>query len=72
MPYWMAGVLASLMTELNNTYVELKKNPGFIPGKLHSTYKHYVINKLPKKRKMEFSIIGKEIWMIINGWIFQD
>jgi amino acid adenylation domain-containing protein len=41
---------ASLMTELNNTYVRLKSDPGFLPGKLKSTYKQFVLEQRLEKK----------------------
>jgi tyrocidine synthetase-3 len=42
---------ASLITELHNTYMTLKIQPGFVPGKLKSTYKDFVIEQIKEKRK---------------------
>ncbi|HLP47044.1 MAG TPA: amino acid adenylation domain-containing protein, partial [Candidatus Kapabacteria bacterium] len=43
--------VASLMTELNNTYLELKATPHYFPQKLNSTYKHFVIEQIVEKKK---------------------
>jgi tyrocidine synthetase-3 len=44
---------ASLMTELNNTYLELKNNREFIPGKLKCSYKDFVVEQAVIKKKVE-------------------
>jgi amino acid adenylation domain-containing protein len=41
---------ASLLTELNNTYLTLKSNPGFVPGKLKSTYKDFIVSQIMEKK----------------------
>jgi tyrocidine synthetase III len=43
----------SLLTELSNTYMELKKNPLFVPGKLESTYKEFIIEQIIEKKNSE-------------------
>ncbi len=40
---------ASFITELNNTYLELKRNSSFNPGKLSISYKDFVIDQLTYK-----------------------
>ncbi|MCP5106090.1 MAG: amino acid adenylation domain-containing protein, partial [bacterium] len=50
---------ASLITELNNTYLELKKNPTFLPGKLKNTYKQFVLEQAAWKRKNETAAYWK-------------
>jgi len=50
---------ASLMTELHNTYLKLKVNPGFVPGKLKSSYKDVVIEEMIEKEKKE----PREYWL---------
>jgi amino acid adenylation domain-containing protein len=42
---------ASLLTELNNTYLELKKDADFVPRKLKSSYKDFVIEQMAWKEK---------------------
>ncbi|MCU0285070.1 MAG: amino acid adenylation domain-containing protein [Acidobacteria bacterium] len=42
---------SSLLTELNNTYLQLKNNPGYIPQKLKSGYKEYILQEMQEKRK---------------------
>ncbi len=44
---------ASLMTELNNTYLELKKDPAFHPGILKNSYKQFVLEQAAWKRRDE-------------------
>ncbi|MCU0288840.1 MAG: condensation domain-containing protein, partial [Acidobacteria bacterium] len=44
---------ASLLTELNNTYLKLKENPSFEPGKLKAGYKDFVIEEIFEKQKPE-------------------
>jgi hypothetical protein len=44
---------ASLLTELNNTYLKLKSAPGYLPGKLKSSYRDYVIEEMREKRNEE-------------------
>jgi len=41
---------ASLMTELNNTYVTLKTHPQYVPEPLKSTYKNFVIEQILEKK----------------------
>ena len=42
--------VAAFATELNNTYLRLKAEPAFLPGKLKSTYKDFILEqKLGKK-----------------------
>ncbi|HLP60932.1 MAG TPA: amino acid adenylation domain-containing protein, partial [Candidatus Deferrimicrobium sp.] len=49
---------ASLMTELNNTYLALNENPGYVPEKLKSGYKEYILQQMKEKGNPE----------IINYW----
>jgi hypothetical protein len=44
---------SSFITELNNTYLQLKSNPDFIPQKLKSTYKDFVIEQMKEKKNPE-------------------
>ncbi len=44
---------ASLMTELNNTYIELGKNPNFVTTNLKSSYKDYIVEHLLAKKSQE-------------------
>jgi amino acid adenylation domain-containing protein len=44
---------ASFKTELNNIYLTLKSNPGFVPGKLKGSYKEFVIEQIAEKKKTE-------------------
>ncbi len=44
---------ASLLTELNNTYLELKDNPDFIPPMLKYGFKEFILQQLLEKRKSE-------------------
>ncbi|MCP4216126.1 MAG: amino acid adenylation domain-containing protein, partial [bacterium] len=41
---------ASLVTELNNTYRELESRPGFVPVKLKSSYKEFVVREMVEKK----------------------
>ncbi|UCH94058.1 MAG: amino acid adenylation domain-containing protein [Candidatus Aminicenantes bacterium] len=41
---------ASFLTELNNTYLELERDPGFKPGKLKVGYKQFITYQLAAKR----------------------
>jgi len=53
---------ASLLTELNNTYLALKRDPSFVPGKLKSTYKEFVIEQVvEKKRKANIEFWKNEL-----------
>ncbi|MCX6580369.1 MAG: amino acid adenylation domain-containing protein [Candidatus Aminicenantes bacterium] len=45
--------VASLMTELNNTYLKLKSAPTFVPQKLKSSYRDFVLEQLTEKKKIE-------------------
>ncbi len=42
---------ASFMTELNNTYLRLKTEPDYIPGKLKNSYKRFIIEQMAEKRR---------------------
>ncbi len=44
---------ASLMTELNNTYLALKEDPGHKPAPLKNSYKQYVIEQQAEKKRPE-------------------
>jgi hypothetical protein len=44
---------ACFITELNNLYLQLKSDPDFVPKKLKSTYKQYVIEQIKEKRNRE-------------------
>ena len=44
---------ASLLTELNNTYLQLKENPSFVPTKLKAEYKDFVIEAIYEKQNQE-------------------
>ncbi|MCU0290207.1 MAG: condensation domain-containing protein, partial [Acidobacteria bacterium] len=44
---------AALMTELNNTYLNLIYNPHYLPGKLNVTYKDFIIEQLAEKGREE-------------------
>jgi amino acid adenylation domain-containing protein len=46
---------ALFLTELNNTYLKLKSDPGFVPQELKNTYKAFVIEQIIEKRK-------KKVW----------
>ncbi len=53
---------ASLMTELYNTYHALKNNPQFVPKKLKSSYKDFVIEQvIEKKNKQHDEFWKKEL-----------
>ncbi|MGE5343972.1 MAG: amino acid adenylation domain-containing protein [Candidatus Omnitrophota bacterium] len=41
---------SSLLTEFNNTYLELKENPQYVPQKLKSGFKEYIIQEMAEKR----------------------
>jgi len=41
---------AAFLTELNNTYIMLKSEPGFVPQKLKNTYKAFIIEQIIEKR----------------------
>ncbi|MGE5342509.1 MAG: amino acid adenylation domain-containing protein [Candidatus Omnitrophota bacterium] len=43
---------ASLMTELNNTYLELKSDNHYIPPMLKISYKEFIHNEIVEKRKV--------------------
>ncbi|MFC2145875.1 amino acid adenylation domain-containing protein [Acidobacteriota bacterium] len=45
--------VASLMTELNNTYLALKENPQYQVEKLKTDYKEFIGEQLIEKRKVE-------------------
>jgi amino acid adenylation domain-containing protein len=45
--------IASLKTELYNTYNRLKTQPDFVPEKLKSSYKNFVIEQITKKKSSE-------------------
>jgi amino acid adenylation domain-containing protein len=42
---------ASLMTELNNTFLTLKSTPDFVPQNLKHTYKDFIIEQIAEKKK---------------------
>jgi amino acid adenylation domain-containing protein len=42
---------ASFNTELNNIYLALKTEPGFVPEKLKSSYKEFILEQMAWKRK---------------------
>jgi amino acid adenylation domain-containing protein len=44
---------AYLMTELNNTYLKLKTDPQYLPGKLNCSYRDFVIHQLFEKKNEE-------------------
>jgi amino acid adenylation domain-containing protein len=44
---------ASLMTEVNNTYLKLMEDPEFVLPKLKSTYKDFVVEQLAWKRNTD-------------------
>jgi amino acid adenylation domain-containing protein len=44
---------ASLVTELNNTYLSLKTNPDFVPGPLNASYKDFIIEQQAAKKNSE-------------------
>jgi amino acid adenylation domain-containing protein/non-ribosomal peptide synthase protein (TIGR01720 family) len=50
---------ATLMTELNNTYRRLKKEPAFVPPPLQATYRDCVIHELAEKRNPA----AREFWL---------
>ncbi|HLP59166.1 MAG TPA: condensation domain-containing protein, partial [Candidatus Deferrimicrobium sp.] len=43
---------ASLMTELNNTYLELKVDKNYTPGRLKISYEAFIINEIAEKKKL--------------------
>lgn len=45
--------VAVLMTELNNTYLELKSNPDFVPPGLKGDYRNFVVEQMAEKQKTE-------------------
>lgn len=47
---------ASLLTELNNTYLRLSADPHYVPARLKNSYKAYVAEQIAEKRKEE--VIG--------------
>ena len=51
---------ASFITELNNTYLELEKSPDFVPSKLQSTYKDYVIENDISRRDISVQNFWKD------------
>jgi amino acid adenylation domain-containing protein/non-ribosomal peptide synthase protein (TIGR01720 family) len=42
---------ASLMTELNNTYLALKTDKNYIPDRLRISYKEFIIQEVAEKKK---------------------
>ncbi|MCX6581868.1 MAG: amino acid adenylation domain-containing protein, partial [Candidatus Aminicenantes bacterium] len=53
---------ASLNTELRNTYDALKRDPGFTPGELKSSYKDFIIRQeVEKERKKAAEFWKKEL-----------
>lgn len=46
---------ASLMTELNNTYLKLKTDPEFIPQSLKSSYKDFVIQQVIDRKNPDIN-----------------
>jgi surfactin family lipopeptide synthetase A len=42
---------ASLMTELNNTYLRLKSDPAFVPGTLKTGYKDFITRQVYARRQ---------------------
>ena len=42
---------ACFMTELNDTYIRLKSEPGFVPQKLKSSYKDFIIAGISEKKR---------------------
>lgn len=44
---------ASILTEINNTYIQLLKNPDYKPPKLKSSYKSFVLEQMEIKRNPE-------------------
>jgi amino acid adenylation domain-containing protein len=44
---------ATLVTELNNIYMKLKTHPHYIPEKLASTYKDFIIEQIVEKGRKE-------------------
>ena len=49
---------AALITELNNTYFKLKSDPDFVPEKLKSSYKEFVVEQIVEKE----SPVNIEYW----------
>jgi tyrocidine synthetase-3 len=43
--------VAAFLTELNNTYIKIKVEPEFVPGKLASTYKDFIVEQYLEKKK---------------------
>ncbi len=43
--------VALFMTELNNTYLELKSNPGFVPLRLKADYREFVVEQIVEKQE---------------------
>ncbi|MGD2088786.1 MAG: amino acid adenylation domain-containing protein [Candidatus Aminicenantes bacterium] len=52
--------VASLLTELYNTYRQLKSNPDYVPVKLKSTYKEFILEQMVEKRKSDVSDYWKK------------
>ncbi|MCP4155078.1 MAG: amino acid adenylation domain-containing protein, partial [bacterium] len=53
---------ASMVTELNNTYLKLKTDPGFVPQKLKNSYKAFIIQQeLEKKNEATINYWKKEL-----------
>ncbi len=51
---------ASLMTELYNTYLQLKSDPGYVPPKLKNTYKQFVLQERREKKNKKLLQYWKE------------
>ncbi|HLP45551.1 MAG TPA: amino acid adenylation domain-containing protein [Candidatus Kapabacteria bacterium] len=56
---------ALLMTEINNTYLRLKSEPAFVPEKLKTTYKDFIIEEVTRRKRTE----NAEYWkMELDGY----
>jgi surfactin family lipopeptide synthetase A len=51
---------ASLMTELNNTYLRLGKDPHYKPAKLKSSYRDFIVEQCVEKQDPEIVAYWKE------------
>ncbi len=52
--------LASLITELNNTYLASMQDPGFVPQPLASSYKDFIIEQRAGQKETEVSDFWKK------------
>ena len=63
---------ASLMTELNNTYLELLSDSSYRPGVLGLSYRDYVVQELAASRSEEIKSYWKKELDGVSGTEFKD